>query len=263
MQIGVVGTGNMGSALVRGWLRPSESGPRLLIYDRDEERTAALRELAPDRVQVAETERAAALGSEVVVVAVKPQDLEGVLEDLKDGLSDEKVISTAAGVTLPRMRAAVGSNPAIFRIMPNLAVSVGEGVVALAGEERAPEETKLVEEALAPLGMVRAVPERYLDVITGLTGSGPGMLALVLEGLEDGAVYCGLPRDLARSFALQMALGAARTMKEEGVSPAGLKDRVTSPGGTTIAGVAELEDNGVRGAFLRAVEAAVERGQSL
>src|SRR5665811_480514 len=226
----------MGSALVKGWLRSSESDVALVLYDQDSERTDVLRGISPERIEVAPTVRDTAARSDVLFVSVKPQELESVLAGVRDESSDGKVVSTAAGVTLPRIRAALGSGPAVFRIMPNLAVSVG---------------------------VVELVPEQYLDVVTGLTGSGPGMLALALEGLEDGAVHCGLPRALARPFALQMALGAARMMIEEGVSPAELKDRVASPAGTTIFGVAELEDHGVRGAFLRAVRAAVDRGQSL
>jgi len=264
LRIGVVGTGNMGSALVKGWLRSSESDVALVLYDQDSERTDVLRGISPERIEVAPTVRDTAARSDVLFVSVKPQELESVLAGVRDESSDGKVVSTAAGVTLPRIRAALGSGPAVFRIMPNLAVSVGEGVIALAPEEKtAPGATEAVKAVLRPLGVVELVPEQYLDVVTGLTGSGPGMLALALEGLEDGAVHCGLPRALARPFALQMALGAARMMIEEGVSPAELKDRVASPAGTTIFGVAELEDHGVRGAFLRAVGAAVDRGQSL
>jgi pyrroline-5-carboxylate reductase len=158
----------------------------------------------------------------------------------------------------------LGSRPALYRIMPNLAVAIGEGVVALApDDEEDIGRAEEMKELLSCLGTVEILPERYFDVVTAVAGSGPGFLAVVIEGLEDGAVRSGLSREVARAFVRQTALGAALLLMESTASAAELKDRVSSPGGTTIAGLAVLEDRGVRGALVRAVEAATDRGKQL
>jgi pyrroline-5-carboxylate reductase len=265
--IALVGVGNMGSALVRGFLRdPYVDG--LVVYDREQARVDSLVGALGDdagRVVPAASVQEAAHDAEVIVLSVKPEDVPAALRAVGAGLGDGRsVVSTAAGVTLERLRADVDAPCALLRAMPNLAVAYGEGVVALAPEEGTPPETVArVEHLLAGLGLVKVLSEHHFDAVTALTGSGPGFLALVLEGLEDGGVLAGLPRDVARAFVQQMALGAARLLQEESLSAATLKDRVSSPGGTTIAGLAILEDRGVRGALLRAVQAATERGRQL
>jgi pyrroline-5-carboxylate reductase len=263
----------MGSALAEGWLRTEPECP-LVVYDKDRTRGEALLSRAgagrrltsgePVGLELAQSLEQAA-EARLLVVSVKPQDIEGLLGELADLLGPaQTVISTAAGSTLERLRAWLGDGPGLCRIMPNLAVAVGEGVIALApepglGEERLQEVHSLLE----VLGRVEILPEGLFNAVTALTASGPGFLALVLEGMEDGGVRAGLPRQVSRVFTQQMALGAARLLLEEGLSPAALKDRVASPGGTTIAGLAVLEDRAVRGALLRAVEAAAERGRNL
>ncbi len=174
------------------------------------------------------------------------------------------VVSTAAGVTLERLRAALGPEATLYRIMPNLAVAVREGVVALAAEADADQaSTAELLSLFSCLGSAQVLAEHYFDVVTAVSGSGPAFLAVVLEALEDGAVRSGLPRDVARVFVRQMATGTARMLMDTPGSAADLKDMVSSPGGTTMAGLAVLEDQGVRGALLRAVEAATERGRQL
>jgi pyrroline-5-carboxylate reductase len=254
----------MGSALARGLLR-AHPDLRLSVYDKDPQRALALQSEEGQRVAVATDPAGVAASARDIVASVKPQDMDRLLSDLSATLQPGSVVvSTAAGVTFERLRASLGGEAGLARIMPNLAVGIGEGVVALAPEPGMPGDTvSRLLGLLGGLGRVELLAEDLFDAVTALTASGPGFLALALEGLEDGGVRSGLPRQVARVFAQQMALGAARLLLEEGLSPAALKDRVASPAGTTMAGLAVLEDRGVRGAFLRAVEAAAERGRSL
>lgn len=260
----------MGAALVRGLRAGTGADVSFLVSDIDDASASALAGEDPGRVSVRSQARQVAEAADLLLVAVKPQDMPPLLADLSASLRPgTPLVSTAAGVTLARLREACGDPLPLFRIMPNLAVSVGEGVVALAAEER-PADAEAVAGHLAALralfaclGVVEILPERYFDVVTAVTGSGPGFLAVVLEALEDGAVRAGLPRRVARSFVRQTAVGTGRLLQADAGSAAALKDRVSSPGGTTIAGLAVLEDRGVRGALLRAVEAAADRGRQL
>lgn len=268
-QIGIIGVGNLGSALVRGWLRTDAPGagppPQLVLFDADGQRVAALARESGARVGVGESAAGVAAAVGTVVLAVKPQDLEALLADVAPSVdADTVVISTAAGVNLAALRAGLGPAPRLFRMMPNLAVAAGAGVVALAPESgTADESVRRVAGLLEPLGLVEVLPERHFDAVTAVTGSGPGFVSLVVEGLEDGAVQAGLPRGVARRFVRQMLSGTAALLAGDGSSAADLKDAVASPGGTTIAGLAVLEERAVRGALIRAVEAATARGRAL
>jgi len=269
-RVGVIGVGNLGTALVAGWLRPGV-GERVglldsvTIFDHDPARCGSLAARFGERVRVAESAEQLVQSVDVVVVSLKPQDVDEMIGRV--GLAarpSQAIVSTAAGAGLHRLRAALGAGPYLYRIMPNLAVATGEGVIALAPDEGTPpERTVEVRSLLVGLGAVEVLPENLFDVVTAVGGSGPGFLALVLEALEDGAVRGGLTRVVARTFVRQMARGTSGLLLDDADSAAALKDRVSSPAGTTIAGLAVLEDRGVRGALLRAVEAATERGRQL
>lgn len=264
--VGVVGTGNMGSALVRGWLRAPDAQLRFLVYDLARDRAQALvRAADTERVKTATSLRDLALQARVIVVVVKPKDIHSVLEALRPDIADGKtVVSSAAGVGLESIRNAVGAGPTVLRVMPNLGVELGEGVVALSAEAgTAPEVIDAIRDLFRYLGVVEVLPEEMLDAVTAVSGSSIGFLALALEGLEDGAVSVGMPRSTARTFVRQTALATALLLKAYPGSAADIKDQVASPGGTTIAGLAALENDAVRGAFIRAVELATERGRSL
>jgi pyrroline-5-carboxylate reductase len=263
MTVGVVGTGNMGSALVRGWLRSPDSQVDLLVYDIVEARA---RDFADTQnVAVAASLDDLAERSDVIMVVVKPKDAQAVLGALRPVVAQGKtIVSSAAGITLDSMRAALGPGPALFRIMPNLGVELGEGVVALSPEPgTSADAIGSLARLFSCMGMVEALPEDMLDAVTALAGSSIGFLALALEGLEDGAVRVGMPRVTARAFTRQTALATALLLQRHQGSAADLKDQVASPGGTTIAGLAVLEDQGVRGAFMRAIEEATERSRRL
>lgn len=268
--IGVIGAGNMGGALVRGLLAGSPPGSAFLVSDAYHERAVELAGCDPARISALLDPVALAEESDLLIVSVKPQDMTPLLQSLSGAIRPgSPLVSTAAGVTLARLREAAGPAPAVFRIMPNLAVSIGAGVVALAGETTpdpdgtAARHLEGLRSLFASLGVVEVLDEALFDVVTAVTGSGPGFLAVVFEALEDGAVRAGLPRPIARAFVRQTAVGTGLLLQQETGSAAHLKDRVSSPGGTTIAGLAVLEDRGVRGALLRAVEAATERGRQL
>lgn len=263
--IGVIGTGSMGSALVRGLLAGSLPETVFQVFDKDPERARALASLDESRITCVPELAAVVTACDPVIISVKPQDMDSLLRSVAGYLTPGKmVISTAAGVTLARLRNGVGVSPKLYRIMPNLAVAVGEGVVALAPEDGTDKGAlERVRSLFSCLGSVEILSEEYFDAVTAVAGSGPGFLAVVFEALEDGAVRSGLARSVARVFVRQTALGTARMLMDMPGSAAELKDKVTSPGGTTIAGLGILEDRGVRGALIRAVEAATERGSRL
>jgi pyrroline-5-carboxylate reductase len=261
--VGVVGAGNMGSALVRGWVRSPDPDLSILVYDVAEDRA---RDLAcVGCVDVADSLEELARRSQFVVVVVKPKDVAAVLHTLSPFLDEGKtVISSAAGITLEQIRAAAGPEPFVFRLMPNLGVELGQGVLAFSTERGTPDEViDAVQVLFESLGVVEVLSEEMFDAVTAVSGSSIAFLALALEGMEDGAVRVGMPRGTARTFVRQTALATALLLQRYPGSAADIKDQVSSPGGTTIAGLAILEDRGVRGAFLRAIEEATEKGRSL
>jgi pyrroline-5-carboxylate reductase len=261
--IGVVGTGNMGSALVRGWTRAALPGVGLVVYDSIKERARRLAD--GESVSAADSLEALATAAEVVVVVVKPRDAQELLGMLSRlTRPGQSVVSSAAGIGLAGIRSALGPGPSLYRMMPNLGVQLGSGVIAVCPEQGLPAaDVERMKGLLECLGVVEVVPEEMLNAVTAVSGSGIGFLAVALEGIEDGAVKAGLPRALARTFVRQTALATSQLLAADSRSAAELKDQVASPGGTTIAGLAVLEEQGVRGAFLRAVEAATERARVL
>lgn len=260
--VGVVGTGNMGGAMVRGWLRDPHADLTVLAYDVIPELVEAL--MRDVRVKAAATVEELAATS-VIVIAVKPKIVASALEALRPYLTGGTIIiSLAAGVGLDTVQAAAGPAAAVFRIMPNLGVEMGEGVIAVtAASGTTPEQVQTVTELLAPLGLVETVSEDLFDAVTAVSGSGIGFLALMMEGMEDGAVRAGLPRPMARAFVRQTALATSLLLQRHPGSAADIKDQVSSPAGTTIAGLAVLEGAGVRAAFIGAVEQATARARAL
>lgn len=203
--------------------------------------------------------------SDVVFLAVKPQQMESLLDGLNALLSDRHlVISIAAGLPLTFYERALGSERRLIRVMPNTPCLVGECAAGFSvGGAATGEDAELVEQMLATVGLAVRVDEKLLDAVTGLSGSGPAYIYQIIEALSDGGVRVGLPRDVATKLAAQTVAGAARMVLETGQHPGVLKDAVTSPGGTTIAGVHALEAGGLRGTLMDAVSAATERSKEL
>jgi pyrroline-5-carboxylate reductase len=208
--------------------------------------------------------REAAAWADVVVLAVKPQILESVLQEIGGVLKDRLIVSVIAGAPIKRIADGCGGAARIIRTMPNQPAAVREGMTALtAGAGVGEGDLSCTRRMFESIGKVVPVEERLMDAVTGLSGSGPAYVFLAIEALSDGGVKMGLPRDTALLLAAQTVLGAARMVLETGQHPARLKDQVTSPGGTTIAGLHQLEQSGLRGVLINAVEAATKRSQEL
>lgn len=216
------------------------------------------------RVQVTAENKTAAIALEVVLLAIKPQVFGQIAQELS-GQTDANtlIISILAGTTLNQLEAAFPGHP-VIRAMPNTPAAVGAGVTAIAtGQHAQPHHVEKATQILQTVGEVVEVPESMMDAVTGLSGSGPGYIALVVEALADGGVAAGLPRATAMKLALQTVKGTAQLLQESGMHPGDLKDRVTSPGGTTIAGIAKLEAAGFRSALIEAVKASYQRSKEL
>ena len=207
----------------------------------------------------------AAAAAEVLLLSVKPQVLEAVAAGLANRESTSKplVLSILAGVPLARLEAAFPEHP-IIRAMPNTPATVGAAMTAIASSQTVePHHLAQAKSIFAAVGQVVEVPESLMDAVTGLSGSGPAFVAMMIEALADGGVAAGLPRAIASQLSLQTVFGTAQLLQHTHLHPAQLKDRVTSPGGTTIAGVAALEKQGFRSALIEAVQAAYRRSQEL
>jgi pyrroline-5-carboxylate reductase len=263
-KIAFLGTGNMAEALVKGLLRAGAADPAELVCA--EPREDRRREISQRYgVRCVASNGEAVEGADVVLLSVKPQVIDAVLEEIAAEVRDAKlVISIAAGVPIASLARKLPAGARIVRTMPNTPALVGAGAAALSGGSHAtPDDLALARRLLESVGTAAVVAEPLLDAVTGLSGSGPAFVYLFIEALADGGVKAGLPRAEALSLAAQTVLGAARMVLESGEHPGRLKDQVTSPGGTTIAGVHALEKAGFRGAVMDAVEAAARRSREL
>ncbi|KPQ37436.1 MAG: pyrroline-5-carboxylate reductase ProC [Phormidium sp. OSCR] len=217
------------------------------------------------QVQASDDNATLAAEAETLLLAIKPQIFAAVSEQLPPGTLSPKtlVISILAGTPLSKLEVAFPGSP-VVRVMPNTPATVGAGISALsAGQAVTEDGLAVARKLLSAVGEVVEVPERLMDAVTGLSGSGPGYVALMIEALSDGGVAAGLPRATAQQLAIATLRGTAQLLSETGLHPGELKDRVTSPGGTTIAGIAQLEAQGLRSALISAVQAAAERSKAL
>ena len=264
LRIGFLGAGRMATALAQGWVR---AGLVAAERVRASDPVAAARANFTRETGVpAETDnRAVVAASDVVVLAVKPQQMAELLADVRPAVrSDQLFVSVAAGITLAQLAGGLGAQARVVRVMPNTPCLVGASASAYAaGPTATAEDVRLVDRLMNAVGRAAAVPEKLLDAVTGLSGSGPAFVFVMIEALSDGGVRMGLPRDLATQLAAQTVLGSAKMLLETGQHPAALKDAVASPGGTTIAGLHALERGGVRAALIDAVEAATRRSTEL
>lgn len=262
--IGFIGAGQMALALARGFLRAALVEPSQIIAA-DPSSEARDRFAAETRASVeADNQRVVAL-ADVIFLAVKPQQIPAVLEPLRGRVAGDKlVISIAAGVKLAALADSLGTAVRCVRVMPNTPCLVSQGACGYClGERATPDDAQLVEQLLGAVGMAVRVEEKLMDAVTGLSGSGPAFVYVMIEALSDGGVRMGLPRAVASALAAQTVLGAAAMVLNTGEHPGVLKDRVTSPGGTTIAGLQALEAGGLRAALMAAVEAAAKRSIEL
>ncbi len=263
-KVGFLGAGNMGEAMIRGLLKaglvPAED---IFAADPRLERLEQLAKLYG--IHVLSDNTLLVKRVDVVIVAVKPQIIHPVLKEVAPAVAPRQlVISVAAGVPTAALRADLPKGVRLIRVMPNTPALVLEGMTAVARAEGLQQgDIETAEEIFGAVGKVVVLEEEALDAVTGLSGSGPAYVALIIEALADGGVKVGLDRLTAMTLAAQTVLGSAKLLIETGAHPGQLKDMVTSPGGTAIAGIAELEAGGVRRTLIRAVERATRRSREL
>ena len=263
LKIGLVGCGNMGGGLVEGRLDRGLAKPSQ--FTAVDVREAALKPLAQLGVHTSRETRDAVVDQDVVIIGVKPQTAPEVLDLVGRLLQPSQVlVSIMAGVNTARIEEAVGAPVAVVRVMPQILARLGAAASAVCrGRHADAEQARMVCELFDQVGTTVLVEETQMDAVTGLSGSGPAYVYTIIEALSDGGVRVGLPRDVALKLAAQTVMGAARMVLESGQHPAVLRDQVTSPGGTTIAGLHALEAKGLRDALMSAVQAAALRSAEL
>lgn len=262
--VGFVGAGNMGEALIRGVVRSGLVPPGSVhASDVSAERLERMAREYGIRTTASNTEVVRA--ADVVILAVKPQIMASVCAEIAPAVTPAKLlVSVAAGTPTASIRAALGRDARLIRVMPNTPALVLEGATAIArGTGLEPGDLDAAQAIFGAVGRVAVLGEEQMDAVTGLSGSGPAYVALVVEALADGGVRVGLDRATAMTLAIQTVLGSAHLLRETGLHPGALKDMVSSPGGTTIAGITALEERGLRAALIGAVERATERSRAL
>lgn len=266
IKLAVLGAGNIGGALIEGLLETGQVSRDSVFATVLEEAEAAE---ASSRLNIPVTttrgNAEAVSQADVVVLSVKPNQVAEVIGGIRDALSPRHIlISIAAAVPLAAIEGWLRKPVPVFRVMPNLAMTVRESATAICANDTATHEQRaVVEQIFRTVGSVTFVSEEMMHAVTALSGSGPAFVCTVLEGLISGAVKVGLPHAVATELAEQMVLGAAKRLREDGTPPAVLRDRVTTPGGTTIAGLHELEKGRLRASLMSAIEAAAARSREI
>ncbi len=263
-KLGIIGAGKIGEALLLGAFAKGLYKPEDIILSvRTEAHRADLHERF--RVESSLDNRRVAAESEIVILAVKPKAIVDILNTISGDLRrGSLLVSTAAGVPLDIIESRVPGYVAVVRTMPNLAISVGEGMTVYScGRNVSEGQAEIVTGLFGAVGRVLRLEEQHMDAVTGLSGSGPAYIYIVIEALADGGVKMGLSRDVAIEMAAQTVLGAAKTVLVTGEHPAKLKDQVTTPAGVTIDGIMELEEGGLRVTLIKSVMKATERARQL
>jgi len=261
-RLAIIGGGKIGEALLSGLLRTGTDPGDILVVEHYPERIRYLGERYPVRlVDVAEAVRSCA----TILIAVKPQDIDPLLRQLADLVNAEHlIVSVAAGITTARIERGLPAGPAVVRCMPNTPALVDEAMTAISAGSRASQQhLQRADELLSAVGRVVRVPESQLDAVTALSGSGPAYFFFLVEAMIDAGILLGLPRALAADLIVQTLVGSAVMLRDSGQHPVQLREAVTSPAGTTISAIRELENHGVRAAFLAAIEAARNRSAEL
>lgn len=264
LSIGFLGAGKMATALARGFLQAGLITPDRLIAS---DPVAAARDYFAKETDARAVSASpeVIIAAQVLIVAVKPDQVPGLFQEIGAQVGKQHLLlSIVAGLPLARLEASLPDSTRVIRVMPNTPALVGESASAFAvGKHATAADAELATKLLSAVGLALQVKESLLDAVTGLSGSGPAYAYLMIEALSDGGVAAGLPRDVSTRLAAQTLLGAAKMVLTTGQHPGALKDMVTSPGGTTIEGLHELEKGGVRGALVNAVRAAAEKSRRL
>ncbi|MDY6825835.1 MAG: pyrroline-5-carboxylate reductase [Bacillota bacterium] len=262
--IGILGCGAMGSALAKGMVKRGGIDPSsLYLFDLNKERQKQL----ADELKAVSSDGYNALVSECrfIFIAVKPQDTEALLYSIKPSIkADQIIISIAAGITIKYIEGCLSSGAKVIRLMPNTPCLIGEGTIVISiGDDITEEEFNIVENLLKPLGLTIRIPEKLMDSVTGLSGTGPAYVFLFIETMIDAGVSVGIRRDVASKMVIQNVIGSAMMLRENGKHPAELRNIVTSPAGTTAAAMHVLEETGFRSSLLKAVIEATKRSGEL
>jgi pyrroline-5-carboxylate reductase len=260
--VAILGTGVMGSTLLSGLIRAGRDATELIITGRNLERAEELAALYGVRLM---TNADAARSADTLVLVVKPQDMEGLLAEIRGQvLPGALVVSLAAGITTGFLEERLPVGSAVVRVMPNTPALVDEGMAAVSPGRHCDEiQLSEVEELLRSCGKVLRVAEKHLDAVTAISGSGPAYIFYVVEAMIEAGVLLGMPRSTSTELVVQTLYGAATMLKETGQHPTVLREQVSSPGGTTMAAVRQLDDHKVRAAFVTAMLAAAERSKQL
>lgn len=261
-KIGIIGCGNMGGAILYGALESGVlSKENVYVYDIN----PAMMEKADSwGVHLAKDDEDVCKNSDLILLAVKPQNAAEALSQCKKALEGKALMSIVAGVSVARLQNMVDGTPRILRIMPNTPAMVFEGAFALCSDNDFTEdEMNTAKTIYSSIGIVELVPENLIDAVCGLSGGGPAYVAMFIEAMADGGVKQGLPRKTAYRLAAQTCLGTAKMILEKGIHPGELKDMVTSPGGTTIEGCEALEKGGMRAAIIECINAGTEKSKKL
>jgi pyrroline-5-carboxylate reductase len=263
-RVAVLGAGTIGEALIAGllsggWREPSE----IVATGRREERVDELREKLGVEATLSNADAVA--DAALIVIAVKPQDFDVLLDEIGPVVTPEQtVLSVAAAIPTAAIEERLRDGVPVVRAMPNAPATVHEGIAGMCAGAHADEPNlALAEEALQHLGAVVRVPEPYMDAVTAVSGSGPAYFALLAEAMIEAGILLGLGRDVSTQLVVQTMFGTAKLLRDEHMHPVELREKVTSPGGTTIRAVRELEQAGVRAAFLNAIQAAMDRSREL
>ena len=261
-KIGIIGCGNMGGAILKGALASGVITPeQAYVYDIS---PAAMETAKNLGVNLATDDEDVCAKSDIILLAVKPQNVAEALEQCKKALDGKALMSIVAGVTVERLQNMIDGSPRILRIMPNTPALVFEGAFALCSDnDLTDEELSAAKAIYEKIGVVEMIPEKLIDTVCGLSGGGPAWVAMFIEAMADGGVKNGLPRATAYKLAAQTCLGTAKMILETGMHPGQLKDMVTSPGGTTIEGCEALERGGMRYAVIDCINVATEKSKRL
>jgi pyrroline-5-carboxylate reductase len=260
-RLAILGAGKIGESLLAGLVTAGWSD--VVVTARREERVAELRERYG--VEATLSNPGAVAGAEIVVIAVKPQDFAALLGEIAPSVSiDQTVLSVAAAIPTAHIESRLAAGVPVVRAMPNAPSTVHEGIAGIcAGSHAADEHLELAESVLTHLGRVVRLPESAMDAVTAVSGSGPAYFALLAEAMIEAGILLGLSREVSTQLVVQTMLGTAKLLRDEKMHPVDLREAVTSPGGTTIRAIRVLEQEGVRAAFLNAIQAAMERSQEL
>ena len=265
LKIGFLGTGQMATALAAGFTADLLTAAQICGSDPSDASRERFAAAVGSDCQVADAPQNVLNCADIIFLAVKPQMMTAALGQLTAALnSDQLIVSIAAGITIRSLQSLLPDGQRVIRVMPNTPCLIQRGACGISGGETSTtDDLKIVSELLSTVGIVETVPERLLDAVTGLSGSGPAYVFQMIEALSDGGVRAGLPRAVATRLAAQTLAGAADMLLQTEQHPGVLKDAVTSPGGTTIAGLQQLERSGLRSALIDAVQAATDRSREL